>query len=87
LKHGVWIDYYPGGIIPTVISSYKKGKLHGTMKQFGKRGNLHFETNYKNGLKHGWLIIYDNRGKESVRKLFKKGIELTPKNEGDIFTP
>lgn len=87
LKNGVWVDYYPGGQIPTIISPYKKGKLHGTMKQFGRRGNLIYETNYKNGLKHGWLIIYDNRGKESVRKLFYNGREVPKKNEGDMFTP
>jgi uncharacterized protein len=87
LKHGVFIDYYPGGIIPTVISSYKNGKLNGTMRQFGKRGNLVYETNFKNGLKHGWLIIYDNRGKESVRKLFNNGYEVSRKNEGDQFSP
>ena len=77
LKEGTWYDYYPGGLIPTIISNYKNGKLHGVFQQLGRRGEPVFVINYKNGLKDGWFIVFDSNGKEKVRKMFKNGIEQT----------
>ena len=87
LKHGTWFDYYPGGVVPTVITQYKNGKLHGVFKEFGRRGELHSEIHYKEGLKDGWFIIYDRNGKISVRKMFSGGREMMRKGDGDLFAP
>ena len=86
-KHGVWYDYYPGGIVPTIISSYKNGELHGLFQQLGRRGELVYEISYKNGLKDGWFIAFDSNGQERVRKMFQKGIELKKQVKGNIFEP
>lgn len=87
LKHGTWYDYYPGGVVPTVITQYKKGKLHGVMKEFGRRGEIHSEIHYKNGLKDGWFYIFDKNGKVKIQKMFSRGIELKRKIESDNFSP
>jgi antitoxin component YwqK of YwqJK toxin-antitoxin module len=87
LKNGTWYDYYPGGVIPTYITQYKKGKLHGVMKEFGRRGNLHSEIHYKNGLKDGWFLIFDNSGKITVQKMFSNGVEVRKKDNSDPFSP
>ena len=62
-KDGEWKDYYPGGKIPAVVSTYKSGKLDGPMREFGRRGEIISEVNYKDGMKHGFLRTYDGRGK------------------------
>lgn len=77
MKEGVWTAYHPGGKIPAVVSSYKKGELDGNMKQYDRRGNLLQEIEYKNGLKHGRFIIYDNEQKKRVEKSFDMGIEIS----------
>jgi antitoxin component YwqK of YwqJK toxin-antitoxin module len=87
LKHGTWYDYYPGGVIPTVVTQYKNGQLHGVFKEFGRRGELFSEIHYKKGLKDGWFIIYDRNGKESVRKMFSGGLEMMRKDDGNMFAP
>ena len=87
LKHGTWFDYYPGGVIPTYITQYKKGKLHGVMKEFGRRGDLHSEIHYKDGLKDGWFVLFNQNGKVAVQKMFSKGREVQRKGEGDPFSP
>ena len=87
LKHGTWLDYYPGGVIPTYITQYKKGKLHGVMKEFGRRGELHSEIHYKDGLKDGWFLIFDKNGKIAVQKMFSNGTEVMRKGESDPFSP
>ena len=40
VKTGKWINYHPGGIMPAVISNYKKGKLNGVFQQYGRGGDL-----------------------------------------------
>ena len=87
LKNGTWYDYYPGGVIPTIISNYKNGELHGIFQQFGRRGEPIYEINYKNGLKDGWFIAFDSNGQEKVRKMFQKGVELQRKQSGNYFSP
>jgi antitoxin component YwqK of YwqJK toxin-antitoxin module len=87
LKQGTWYDYYPGGVIPTYITQYKKGKLHGVMKEFGRRGELHSEIHYKDGLKDGWFVIFDRNGKVSVQKMFSNGVEVERKGNSDPFSP
>lgn len=86
-KHGVWYDYYPGGLVPTIIASYRNGELHGVFQQLGRRGELIYEINYKNGLKDGWFIAFDSNGQESARKMFLKGIELKKQSKGNFFEP
>jgi antitoxin component YwqK of YwqJK toxin-antitoxin module len=87
LKNGTWYDYYPGGVIPTYVTQYKNGKLHGVMKEFGRRGNLHSEIHYKEGLKDGWFVILDNNGKPAVQKMFSNGVEVRRRGESDPFSP
>jgi len=87
LKEGTWFDYYPGGLIPTSISNYKNGKLHGVFKQIGRRGEPLFEINYKKGIKDGWFVVYDSNGKEKVRKMFKNGREQMKQNNENYFSP
>jgi len=86
LKHGTWIDFYPGGEIPTVVSPYKDGKLHGKYKQYSRTGKLQHEISYQKGLKHGPFIMYDKDGKEIVNKMFRYGREMQ-KLEKPMFTP
>lgn len=87
VKHGTWFDYYPGGVVPTIISKYKNGKLHGTFKQLGRRGEVMHEISYKNGLKDGLFIIYTPNGQIAVQKMFSKGYEMRKKEGGSMFTP
>jgi antitoxin component YwqK of YwqJK toxin-antitoxin module len=86
LKHGTFVDYYPGGEVPTVISQYKNGKLHGRYKQYTRTGQLQHEISYKEGLKHGPFIMYDKNGKEIVNKMFRYGREMQ-KLEKPLFMP
>lgn len=87
VKHGTWYDYYPGGVVPTIISEYKNGKLHGTFKQLGRRGEVMHEINYKDGLKDGLFTIYTPNGQIAVQKMFSKGREMRKKEGGSMFTP
>ena len=83
-KDGEWIDYYPGGKTPAVVSNYKAGKLDGTMKQYSRRGKLLQEIDYNDGLKHGRFIIYDERGKIINERKFEHGMQVI---EGSTNTP
>ncbi len=87
VKDGTWYEYHPGGIIPSIISTYKNGVLNGLFQQLGRRGEPKFVINYKNGQKDGWFIVFDGNGKEKIRKLFKQGVEQTKKREGNYFSP
>jgi len=87
LKHGTFYDYYPGGVVPTIISQYKNGKLHGTFKQLGRRGEVMHEIHYKDGLKDGLFTIYTPNGQIAVQKMFRKGHEMRKIEGGGMFTP
>lgn len=87
MKHGQWIDYYPGGLVPTIISEYRYGKLDGVFKQLDPRGRVVYEIHYKNGLKHGPFIIYGENGNIVSRKEFRNGHEVSNSGSGDLFTP
>lgn len=82
-KDGVWIDYYPGGKIAAVSSTYKAGKLDGPMRKYGRKGELSSEVNYKNGLIHGTMRTYDKKGKVATEKEYENGL---PK-QGTGFQP
>ena len=84
VKDGEWIAYYPGGKNPAVISNYKNGELHGSMKQFSRRGRILSEVQYKDGLKHGKFIVYDKRGKVINERKFEHGMQVI---EGQTNTP
>jgi antitoxin component YwqK of YwqJK toxin-antitoxin module len=88
-KQGEWIAYQPGGKTPSVISNYKNGKLHGTMKQYSRRGKLQQEMSYKDGLKHGKTVIYDKRGKTIKEVNYKNGLRVIEgkENTPGTFTP
>ena len=87
LKTGKWIDYYPGGVVPTIISNYKNGKLEGDFQQFGRQGNLMNDIHYKNGLKDGYFTLYNSSGKIVVQKMFRRGMEMQKSSGGDMFAP
>lgn len=80
-KDGTWYVYWPGGKIPSVVTTYKKGKLDGKMTEYDRRGNIVSETDYKDGLKHGKMKIYDKRGKVIQEMDFENGQRVI-KTEG-----
>lgn len=86
-KTGKWVNYYPGGVIPTVVSNFKKGQLHGDFIQYDRRGTPLNEAHYKNGLKDGWFIVYGKNGSPIVKKMFRQGHELNRSGKEDLFTP
>ena len=86
-KVGKWTNFYPGGVVPAVVSNYKKGLLHGVFCQYDRRGNKMNEIHYKKGLKDGWFIVYGKSGAPIVKKMFKKGHELQRVNAEDMFMP
>ena len=75
-KNGTFIDYYPGGVVPTIVAQYKKGALHGLFQQFGRQGGIRHQIQYKEGIKDGSFLIFNSSGKIVVRKEFSNGREL-----------
>ena len=75
-KNGTFIDYYRGGVVPTVVAQYHKGKLHGLFQQFNKRGGIAHQIQYKDGLKDGSFLIFNSSGAVVVRKEFSKGRQI-----------
>ncbi len=86
LKHGTWINYYPGGVVPTIVSQYRYGRLHGVFKQFDRYGRLVYEIQYKNGLKDGYMLAYNENGQLVSKKLFRKGQQIGEGTQ-DGFSP
>ena len=86
LKHGTWINYYPGGVVPTIVSQYKYGRLHGVFKQYDRYGRLVYEIHYKHGLKDGPFFAYNENGQLISKKMFRQGKELGA-NGQDSFSP
>ena len=87
MKHGKWIDYYPGGVVPTIVSEYRFGKLDGVFEQRDPRGRLVYEIHYKNGLKHGPFLIFGENGNIVSQKEFRYGKQISMKGESELFTP
>ena len=75
-KNGTFIDYYPGGVVPTIVAQYKEGKLHGLFQQFSRQGQIRHQIQYKNDLKDGAFLIFNASGKVLIRKRFSRGREL-----------
>ena len=75
--------------MPAVVSEYKEGKLHGTMKQYSRRGKLLQEMDYKDGLKHGRFIVYDKRGNILEKREYSEGMRIIEGQTGGqgTFTP
>jgi antitoxin component YwqK of YwqJK toxin-antitoxin module len=86
-KHGKWINFYPGGVVPAVVSYYKNGSLHGEFAQYDRVGNKMNEIHYKKGLKHGWFIVYGRNGKPISQKMFRYGHEMRKIDSEDGFAP
>jgi antitoxin component YwqK of YwqJK toxin-antitoxin module len=86
-KTGKWINYYPGGVVPAVVSTFKNGLLHGEFYQNDRRGNKMNEIHYKNGLKDGLFIVYGSNGKPITQKMFRNGHELQRVSGGNPFSP
>ena len=86
-KSGKWINYYPGGVVPAVVSTFKNGLLHGEFYQNDRRGNKMNEIHYKNGLKDGLFIVYGSNGKPITQKMFRNGHELQRVSNGNPFSP
>ena len=74
-QDGVWKYYFPGGEISNRELNYKRGKLNGISKEFGRRGNIKSEISYKNNKKHGAMKVYSNRGKMVLHVLYKDGVK------------
>tara|TARA_B110000908_G_C10268041_1_gene466827 strand:+ start:8099 stop:9784 length:1686 start_codon:yes stop_codon:yes gene_type:complete len=75
-KNGTFIDYYPGGVVPTIVAQYKNGELDGLFQQFSRRGAIRHQIQYKNDLKDGSFLIFNESGKIIIRKQFSRGREL-----------
>ena len=75
-KNGTFIDYYPGGMIPTIVAQYKKGELNGLFQQFSRQGGIRHQIQYENGVKNGGFLIFNSSGKVVVRKKFVNGVEV-----------
>lgn len=75
LKTGKWVAYFPGGILPAVITNYKNGTLDGVMIEFGKKGEKISESTYSKGLKNGKFKVFDKSGKVILEKKYVNGIE------------
>jgi len=75
-KNGTFIDYYPGGVVPTIVAQYKNGKLNGLFQQFSRQGIIRHQIQYKEGLKNGSFLIFNSSGQVVVRRDFSNGIEL-----------
>ena len=74
--------------MPAAITEYKKGKIHGSLKQFDKRGRIISEIEYKNGLRDGMYYLYDKRGKVLAEKKFSKGVQVIEGGKnGTSFNP
>lgn len=86
LKHGTWTNYYPGGVVPTIVAQYRYGRLHGVFKQFDRYGRLVYEIHYKNGLKDGPFYAYNENGQLVSKKQFKNGVELGEQRQ-EGFSP
>lgn len=81
-KEGTWTAYYPGGKYPANTMDYKKGKLHGKVKEYDRKGAIITEIDYKDGLKHGKMKLYDKKGKVTREKKFEKGMEVIEGTSG-----
>lgn len=81
-KDGEWIDYHPGGRLPVVVSEYKQGKLHGTVKTYSRRGKILQEVEYRDGLKHGSYLIYDKKGAVIKEMKFSEGMQIIEGSTG-----
>jgi antitoxin component YwqK of YwqJK toxin-antitoxin module len=86
MKHGTWTNYYPGGVVPTIVSQYRYGRLHGVFKQYDRYGRIVYEMHYKHGLKDGPFYAFNENGQLISKKMFKNGTELGTKNE-EGFSP
>ena len=75
-KNGTFIDYYPGGMIPTIVAQYKKGELNGLFQQFSRQGGIRHQIQYENGVKNGGFLIFNSSGKVVIRKKFVNGVEV-----------
>ena len=71
MKHGTWTNYYPGGVVPTIVSQYRYGRLHGVFKQYDRYGRIVYEIHYKHGLKDGPFYAFKAIGQLITKKLFK----------------
>ena len=76
-KNGTFIDYYPGGIVPTIVAQYKKGELNGLFQQFSRNGGIRHQIQYENGIKNGNVLIFNSSGDVVVRKKFINGVDVT----------
>ncbi|MEN9699563.1 MAG: hypothetical protein RLZZ301_761 [Bacteroidota bacterium] len=86
LKHGTWTDYYPGGVVPTIVSQYRYGRLDGAFKQYDRYGRLVYEIHYKRGLKDGLFVVYGENGQIISKKQFRNGQEIGG-NGQETFSP
>ena len=75
-KNGTFIDYYPGGVVPTIVAQYKNGKLNGLFQQFGRQGGIRHQIKYNDGKKNGSFLIFNANGKLMIRKEFSNGLEV-----------
>ena len=75
-KNGTFIDYYPGGVVPTIVAQYKNGRLNGLFQQFSRQGGIRHQIQYKEGIKNGSFLIFNSSKQVVVRKEFVNGVEI-----------
>jgi uncharacterized protein len=73
-KNGTKMHYYSDDHLkPWYEENYKKGKLHGTYKEWNSEGQLMRETNYKNGVFHGDHKRFYRDGTLMYEYIFNQG--------------
>lgn len=77
LKTGYWKKWYTNGILNTV-ANYKYGIKNGSYREYDEKGNLKLLAKYRKGQIHGNYFLYKD-GKIIIKKHFKNGIEVVPK--------
>jgi antitoxin component YwqK of YwqJK toxin-antitoxin module len=78
IKSGEEIEYFEDGTIKTK-STYSSGVKVGKSIKNHPNGRPMIVENYVKGSLHGWCFGYSSEGKETGKRFYKKGIELTGK--------
>jgi len=78
LREGEFRIYHTGRLVTTM--DFKKGKIHGRIRNYFENGNLRYEKKFKNNLREGLSKYYYDNGRISEMGEFKKG-----KREGTFW--
>ena len=72
VPHGMSVSYFDTETVEKV-AFYDRGVLHGPMKVFFRKGELHGECFFKQGERHGPMVTYFEGGVKEEEALFDEG--------------